>query len=349
MEPEPWFADILPKLDLGPLRIELEEIEPESSPADAYLALRWDGQGVPFVAEVKNARDLRTLQSAVVQARRWAEDTGREPLVVVPYLNDDWLAFLRSEGVSGIDLCGNGWVEASGRWSWFQRGFPNRFAEPTRARAPYRGKSALVGRVLLSRPRSDTISGIRDEIERRRGSLSLGQVSKVLSALEDDLVVRKGVDGVRLVQPERLLDALVEGYRRPEVLREVGLKAELGPDLFVALSEKAEDANARIVGYDPARFAIAPESGTRLVVYVEPRGFSSVADTPQAERSDRFANLTIRAVKDSPVFFDAEEDNGFYWCSRLETYLQLMRGGKREQEIATQLRDEILEGARAAP
>ncbi|MEX2470913.1 MAG: hypothetical protein WEA34_01945 [Gemmatimonadota bacterium] len=347
MEIESWFADTLPKLDLGPLCIELQEIEPQGA-ADAYVILRWEGEGVPFVAEVKNARDLRALQHAVVQARRWAEGTGREPLVVVPYLNDDWLAYLREEGVSGLDLSGNGWVEAAGRWSWFQRGFPNRFPAPTRARAPYRGKSAFVGRVLLSRPRFDTISGVRDEIERRQGSLSLGQVSKVLSALEDELVVRKGDDGVRLVQPERLLDALVDGYRRPEVLREISLKAELAPNLLSALMERAADASARIVGYDPARYAIAPEPGERLVVYVEPRAFASVADIRQAEHSLRFANLTIRAVKSPWIFFDAEEADGFNWCSRLETYLQLMQGGKREREIATQLRDEILDEARAS-
>jgi len=47
------------------------------------------------------------------------------------------------------------------------------------------------------------------------------------------------------------------------------------------------------------------------------------------------------------LFFDTEEENGFRWCFRLETCLQLMRGGKREQESATRLREEILYKARA--
>lgn len=346
MEAELIFAETLAELDLGPLRVEPEEIEPLGG-ADAYLTLRWEGDRVPFVAEFKNARDLRTLQYAVRQARQRADETGREPLVVVPYLNDDWLSFLRSEGMSGIDLSGNGWVLISGRWSWFQRGLPNRFPEAARTRAPYRGKSALVGRVLLSRPRFDTISDVWEEIQRREGSLSLGQVSKVLSALEDDLVVRKGDDGVRLVQPERLLDSLVDSYRRPDAVREVDLKVGLGPDLFVTLMKRAGVAKARIAGYEPARYLIAPEPGERLLVYVEPLGFSSVSSIPQAERSRRFANLTIRAIKEPLVFFDTEEEGGFRWCSRLETYLQLMQGGKREREIATPLREEILEKARA--
>lgn len=347
MEDELVFAETLSGLDLGPLRIELEELEPLGG-ADAYLTVRWDGDRVPFVAEFKNARDLRTLQYAVRQARRWADETRREPLVVVPYLNDDWLSFLRSEGMSGIDLSGNGRVQISGRWSWFQRGFPNRFPAATRARTPYRGKSAFVGRVLLARPRLDTIGDVWEEIQRRDGSLSLGQVSKVLSALEADLVVRKGDDGVKLIQPEKLLDSLVDSYRQPNTVQEVSLKAHLGPDLFATLLRKAKAARARIAGYDPTRYVIAPEPGERLLVYVELRGFSSVGGLPQAERSRRFPTLTIRAIKEPLVFFDTEEEGGFRWCSRLETYLQLMQGGKRERETATQLREEILDKAKAA-
>lgn len=338
------FAEILYELDLDPLRVEAEEIDLEGD-ADAFLTIVWEGAPVAFVAEFKNARDLRTVEYGARQVRRWAEETGREPLLVVPYLNDDWLSFLRSEGMNGIDLGGNGWIQVPGRWSWFQRGFPNRFPEPTRARAPYRGKSALVGPVLLSRPRFDSIGDVRDEIQRRGGSLSLSQVSKVLSALEDDLVVRKGADGVRLIQPERLLDSLADGYRLPETVKEVTFKADLDADLFTTLTGRARATKARLAAYDPARYVIAPEPSERLLVYVEPRGFPSLADVPQAEPARRFPNLSIRAVKDPLVFFDTEEENGFSWCSRLETYLQLMQGGKREREIAAPLRKEILEKA----
>jgi hypothetical protein len=345
---EDWlgFAETISGLDLGPLRVELDEIEPLGG-ADAYLTLIWEGDRVPFVAEFKNARDLRTLQYAVGQARRWANDANLAPLVVVPYLTDDRLSFLRSEGMSGIDLCGNGWVQVPGRWSWFQRGFPNRFPAARRTRAPYRGKSALVGRVLLTRPRFGSISAVRDEIRRREGSLSLGEVSKVLAALEDDLVVRKGDDGVKLIQAERLLDSLVDGYRRPDAIQEVNLKAELAPNLFAMLMSKARAAKASIAAYEPGRYAIAPKPSERLLVYVEPRGFSRVASNPQAEPSRRFANLTIRAIKEPLVFFDTAEDSGFKWCSPLETYLQLMQGGKREQETAAALREDILDQATA--
>jgi hypothetical protein len=342
------FADVLAELDLGPLLVEVEQLDPPGG-GDAHLILIWDGDRVPFVAEFKNARDLRTLQYTVRQALRWADRSKREPLVVVPYLNDDWLAFLRTERMSGIDLSGNGCVQVPGRWSFLQRGFASRFPDTRRTRAPYRGKSAFVGRVLLSRPRFDTIGEVQKEIERRGGSLSLGQVSKVLSALEEDLVIRKGDNGVSLIQPERLLASLVEGYRQPKAVQEVDLNVRLGPDLLKELSKGAKGANARVAGYDPARFVIAPEAGERLLVYIEPRGLASVSQIPQTGGPRRFANLTIRAIREPWVYFDAEEDRGFTWCSPLEVYLQLMQGGKREQETATQLREEILSKAASTP
>jgi hypothetical protein len=151
---------------------------------------------------------------------------------------------------------------------------------------------------------------------------------------------------VRLIQPNRLLDALVNAYRRPPVIEEVNLKAILDSELFSELEGKATAATARIAGYDPARYVIAPEPGERLVVYVEPRGFSKVSSPSRTEPSRRFPNLTIRASDESGVFFDTSRGDGFEWCSPIEVYLQLMQGGKREQETAAPLREEILRGPR---
>lgn len=335
------FPEALLDLDLGPLTVRIEEIQPPGG-ADAFLSLGWEGDDVPFAAEYKDVRDLRTLRSASVQARRWAAESARQPLVVVPYLSDDWLAYLRAERMNGIDLSGNGCICVPKRWSWFQKGSQNRFRQATRSREPYRGKSALVGRVLLSQPRFRNLADLQSEIQRRQGSLSLGQISKVLTALQEDLVVEKADNGVRLVAPERLLDSLVDGYGPPTAVQQVDLKADVGPELFATIVAGASQAKARVAGYDPARFVIAPEPYERIVVYIEPRGFTNVSLMFQSEVSRRFANISLRAVEDPTVFFDTVEEGGFRWCSRLETYLQLMQGGKREQEVAGPLRVQIL-------
>lgn len=345
---EQAYATALVDLDLGPLSVIVEDVSP-STGADLLLLLDWDGDPSPFVAECKNARDLRSLQRAIDQARASAKLTRRYPVVIVPYLNDDWLVHLRSQQMSGIDLAGNVWATVPGRWSCWQRGFPNRYPRARPSRMPLRGKSALVGRILLTCSSFESIGAVQAAIEDRGGSISLAQVSKVLSALEANLMIRKEAAGVRLIQPDRLLDALTNAYRLPEPVDEARFKAPMGSDLFAHLLRAAAKRNAGIVGYQPSRYVIAPESTEQLQVYVEPNGFGPLTQLPELDSSPRFANLTVQAIDDPGVFFDATEEDGFRWCSPLETYLQLMQGGKREQEVAAPLRRDILKRADLRP
>jgi len=324
-------------------------VEP-SRRVDAYLTMRWGDDYQRFAVEFKQARVLRDLRNAVWQARKSAEDTGRQMLIVVPYLNDQALALLRDERVSGLDLSGNGIIEVPGRWRFFQRGFQSRFPTQRQSRAPYKGKSALVGRTFLVRPRFEAVIEVQEEIERRGGTLSLSQVSKVLSALQDDLVIRKTKDEIRLLQPAKLLDALVEGYRRPKPKMTLEAKAVLGSTFYAGLLARAEALRMRLVGYDPQRYVVAPETHERLVVYVEnwaglDSGWSSgkvLAKALALEPAPRFGNVVIQTVDEPGVFFDARESDGLRYCPPLEVYLQLMQGGKREQETASQLREQLV-------
>ncbi len=345
---QPTFPDSLRSLDLGPLAVEVKRNDPEAS-ADARLRLTWGDASETFAVTYRQARVLRDLRNAVWQIRERSEAGGGWPLLVVPYLNDDALAFLQREGVSGMDLCGNAAVEVPGRWRLFQRGFPNRFPSQRTSKSPYQGKSALVGRALLNRPEYGTIGEVQEEVERRGGSLSYSQVAKVVGALADDLIIRKErkgtSEGVRLLQPKKLLDALVEGYQTPEASAMLEAKAELAPDLYKRLSALADAVGARIVGFDPQRYVIAPQARERLEVYVEPSVGTDLREALGLEYAPRFANLVVRAVDDPGVFFDPVEADSFRWAPPLEVYLQLMQGGKREKEIAAALRERLLANA----
>jgi hypothetical protein len=56
------------------------------------------------------------------------------------------------------------------------------------------------------------------------------------------------------------------------------------------------------------------------------------------EETPRFSNVSVIETADELVYFDARPSNGYRWISPVQLYLQLVNGGKREQEIATQLR-----------
>jgi hypothetical protein len=59
-------------------------------------------------------------------------------------------------------------------------------------------------------------------------------------------------------------------------------------------------------------------------------------------QSDRFPNLELLETEDEPVYFGARQEDGFWWASPLQVYLELMAGDKRDQETAGQLKSLIL-------
>ncbi len=62
-------------------------------------------------------------------------------------------------------------------------------------------------------------------------------------------------------------------------------------------------------------------------------------------QSDRFPNLELLETEDEPVYFDARQEDGFWWASPLQVYMELMVGDKRDQETAEQLKALILNDA----
>jgi len=43
------------------------------------------------------------------------------------------------------------------------------------------------------------------------------------------------------------------------------------------------------------------------------------------------------ATEDETVYFDARQEDNFWWASPVQVYLELMAGDKRDQESAEQL------------
>ena len=58
--------------------------------------------------------------------------------------------------------------------------------------------------------------------------------------------------------------------------------------------------------------------------------------------TDRFPNIELIETLEQPLYFDARDESGFYWASPVQTWLELMRGDKRDQETAAQVRESIL-------
>ena len=209
------------KPDFPPLRGTIEEFNPSlfltggKKSADLVLLLEWENKRRKFVVEFKGQSAPSYLASAIEQVRAYsAARPELLPLVIVPYLGPRSLERIIAAGVSGMDLCGNGVINVPGEWFVFRTGEKNRFPSSLPIKNIYRGASSIVARVFLLRPNYKSVGDVRDEVLKRKADVSLSTVSKVLKALQEDLIISRN-DEIRLLQPERLLEQLESNYRRP--------------------------------------------------------------------------------------------------------------------------------------
>ena len=342
---EAEIVSALKEADFGPLSIEVDTLQiktPSGKKVDAYIKVRWNESDRLFIAEFKRARSMRDIRNASWQLKSYIKMPDQDSILVVPYLTNDAMKYLREEKINVIDLSGNGTIEVAGEWSYFRQGLENRYPTGKVSRSPYRGKSALVGRIFMMRPMYSGVSEVQAEIEGQSGKISLSQVSKVLTAMEEDLIIKKSAGEIRLIQPEKLLDSLIEGYRRPRLRGSLLISDNPTAVLFARLLERANSAGTKIAAYDPGRYIIAPESSEILQVYVRASAATDLAQLFQMQPADRFVKIEIMAIDEASLFLDAIEEEGFLWCSNLEVYLRLMQGGKRETESAAPIRNELL-------
>lgn len=306
---------------------------------DLVLTAEWEGKEHSFIVEFKSTSTPKALEASMQQARRYAAGSPYLPMVVVPYLGPRALDRLAEEKVSGIDLSGNGLVVVPGEWFIRNTGEKNRFPAGTPIKNVYRGASSLVARVFFARPAYSSVREILEEIQRRGGEITLSTVSKALKGLEEDLLVGRG-ETIRLLQPERLLDLLIQNYQAPTITRRRCVKV---PDRWRTLQQFAQNAQEHgfsIVGDLPSRYVIMPESEDFMRVYTT--SIKSTTQGVELEDASRFPNMELIETRDQAVYFDPGEEQQFPFISPLQTYLMLAAGGKREQEAASQLRPDLI-------
>jgi hypothetical protein len=295
------------------------------------------------------------------------------PLVLVPFLSEGWILKLEAEKVSGIDLCGNGIVIVPGELLVLRTGFPNRFRWEGRIKNVYRKNSSMVARVFLLIRQFNSVNEALAEIQQRGGEVALATVSKVCKSLEDDLVIEGGrgqapglrqpaprrpkdfpkpprvgpslffVRWLRLLQPEKLLDLLVDNYALPAVSRTFQGKCELGSkELRMRLQGWEDRSGARVVltgASSVEAYAVMAREPVQSFYCSDLDGVvKNLGD--DIRETDLFANVRFLETQDDFVYFDRRPG---LWASPIQSYLELVAGDKREQETAEQVRRVILE------
>ncbi len=314
-----------------------------------------------FVVETKARGTPQAIQLAVAQARAATQD-GEWPMIQVPYLSPERILELEKEGVSGVDLCGNGVVVVPGRVWVVRVGSPNRYRDSRPLSNPYRGRSALVARMLLKHPQWPSLSELAAAITGAGGELSLPQVSKAVQAMTEELIVSKESGGIKLCDPLRLLDRLGSEWKKPRQFwnrtdragrsmkiqvsspyhSRQSLRLPKGADWAQALSSATELRWAVTGESSVNRYAMFAQGGPpRIVVSDMGLALAGLGGTPEPVPS--FADIELLETEDPGAFFNHETDaNGARWAGKLQTWLELQAGDARQQEAAKEIREQIL-------
>jgi hypothetical protein len=336
------------KVSLPPLSIRFLEGQPK--PLDAYVEASWRKTTARFAIECKSISTPRAFRDGLNLLRSTTLPKGYRPMLVMPFLSELQLEELEREGISGIDLCGNGVVVVPGMFAVFRNGAKNRFSSSAPIKNIYRKNSSMVGRVFLTLPRYGTVQEICSEINRRnllvkywnKRPMSLSTVSKSLKALEEDLIAERK-DVIHLVQPDKLLEKLSENYAPPKINERVRLKIpEESGALWELLQKQSQDLSLPLVATGTSsvtQYAVM-QRGDVLSVYC-PR-LEMLLERLPGSQSDRFPNLELVETEDETVYFDGRKEGNSWWASPVQVYLELIAGDKRDRETAEQVKSLIL-------
>jgi hypothetical protein len=341
------------KVSLPPLSFRFLEFPPKEDGnrrLDAFVEASWRDSTVRFAVECKSISTPKAFQDGLNRLKSLSLPKGYRPMIIMPFLNGQQLQELEREGVSGLDLCGNGVVIAPGKFAVFRSGEKNLFSSSAPIKNIYRKNSSMVGRVFLVRSAYDTVQEICSEINQRnmlvqrwdRSPMSLSTVSKSLKSLEQDLIVER-IGTIRLLQPDKLLEKLSANYVPPKIKERVRLKVSAeGSAIEELLLKESRALNLPLVAAGTssvAQFAVM-QRGDLLSVYC-PR-LEMLLERLPGSQSDRFPNLELVETEDETVYFDARQEENFWWASPVQVYLELMAGDKRDRETAEQVKSFLL-------
>ena len=335
------------QLEFPPLTFRPVSLEPKGGNIDMIVEATWKDKKAIFAVECKASSTPRMLRDAAARAKAYAQRENLEPMIVVPFLGRERLDELEREGVSGVDLCGNGIVVAPGNFAVSRTGAPNRFRNSAPIKNIYQKNSSIVGRVFLAQPRYAAVREIQREIKRRNlpiwPPISLATVSKALKGLEGDLIVSRDNAGISLVQPDKLLEKLAANFvwKKGRASVRAKLTAE-GDQLLKVLAKTANALNLPLVATGVAsvsQYAVMQRGPVLAVYCTEPE---ALLERAGGTVTDRFPNIEIFEADEPFFYFDARTERDFRRASPLQVYLELMAGDKRDSETAEQVRTFIL-------
>lgn len=326
----------IPFLKEPPARIQLPEGD-EGPDLAARITLPKGEQRILF--ECKTIGQPRVARNAVNQILRYLE---RYPdyygVFVAPYISPRSAEICSKEGVGYLDFAGNCRL-CFGRIYIERKGTENPFAERRDLRSLYSPKASRILRVLLHDPkRVWKVEGLAEEAE-----VSLGLVSKVKALLRDREWITVQRDGLRIAEPEALLQEWSQNYsfRKNDVRDFYSRKTipEIESQIAEALSAKS--VKYALTGFSGAARLAPAVRYQRVMACVDnaPEGVAPLLDLKPVTSG---ANVSLLVPYDQGVFYGTHEIDGIFVASPVQIYLDLVGYRGRGEEAAKELLEQVI-------
>ena len=354
------LRDNLPFADLTGVRVAYVLDDPrEKGPLDVRVVLSHGDTRVEVFGEVKNACTPKLVKEiAPWLAGMKAVRPDAAFALICPALSDEAQAVCAQHHIDFIDLAGNVSINVPGKLYIRQR-VPVRgriASRPAGFLDPFAGKASRVLRVLLERPGAWKLTQVAEELEaegqrnqlgKRKFSISLGSISKTLRSLQEQLLVRRRGSQLILAEPERLLLRWAETYaaRSRGYLRgSLTLPNLFGNDLGAVAQSLRKEAPCASFAFTGAAAAAARAPLADLDVIevfadtvAAARFFSMAPDSPSYA-----ARLRVLQPYDAGVFMYGQIVGELPLVSDLQIYLDLFARGGRDIKQAEYLFQKVI-------
>jgi hypothetical protein len=309
--------------------------------ADGIIRLNYLQQKLELIMEIINRTAPQVVERGLAVLEKMIESVDNKkylPVLIVPYLSPEITERLKLKNFSGLDLNGNYYI-ATEVFIAVRLDKKNQYKESAYIKDIYSRNSSIIGRFLLSSNITyPKVSDIYSGIEKLGGKITLSTVSKVLTALQEQLIILKEKGEIRLLQPAKLLANLKTGYRAPIVAK----------ILRVNLPLNKKEAKTILDSYFPNNWIWSGESSTEFYATTVSTDQSTVycrnINIPHEfilKYVDvRFYNCTFCVIPVSEEYLIFNSIGNA--ASKIQTYLELSQLDKREKEIAQDIEKDIL-------
>lgn len=336
---------IVPELEIA--RIEHGVLEELRSEIDIVVYLSYRNEHHRLFCEVKSNGQPRIVRGAAYQLLHLAKSDRLDtddvtPVIVAPYLSPAARDVCRDMGICYLDFEGNCWLQF-GTVFIDHRGPTKAKTERRELRSIFAPKSAQVIRCMIREPyRAWRLADLAQV-----SKVSIGHVSNIKRALIDQEWAESTPDGLRLIQPDALLDEWRDAYAPPHG-RELSFHTILhGSQLKAAIGEALRTANdhgaAMLASFSAADW-LAPYARTPSeFFYADEAALRCLREKLDLRPVEQGGNIKITVPDDHDLFLDKVVPAAGITCtSPVQTFLDMSSQGSRGVEAADHLRRLLL-------